>query len=392
MINIKSNKFSTPAFLHLGFRPFFLIAGISSVVLMLLWLLFYQGILAVTNTTPSNWHAHEMIFGYSAAVIVGFLLTASKNWSKIQTIYNKSLLGLLIVWMTGRFLGFVEIQYLIYQSIIDVSFLILSTIAIAHPIFKAKLWNNIGIVVKIFLFALAHILYYLELFGVIVDGKNYGLYLGFYLIISLLLLLSRRLLPFFIERGLGLKTELKNSRVMDISSLILFSLFIVLEIFFNTIISNVLAGLLFVIHAIRVCWWFDKNIWKKSLLWSIYIAYCLITLGFSIKFLSAIIVIIPNIDVHFFAFGIGLMTLSMMARVSLGHTGRNVFKPPKILNIMFILIIFSFISRVLMPMFLLEYYIYWVLLSQILWITSFSIFVWIYAPLLFKARIDVQFG
>ena len=390
--NNQNNNSTIPAFLHLGFRPFFFIAAISAVILMIVWLLVQQSILSITNSTANHWHAHEMIFGYSSAVIIGFLLTASKNWSGIQTIYNKKLLALLIIWILGRFLPFVDSSYIIYFAIIDISFLVLSTIAISHPIIKAKLWGNLAIDGKILLLAVAHIIYYLGLFEVIKDGQNYGLYLAFYLIISLLLMMSRRLVPFFIEGALGLKTKLKNSKFLDISSLILFLIFIVLEVFYSGITSNIIAGLLFVIHSIRAFWWFNNGIWGKPLLWSIYLAYCFLALGFGIKFLTGFLSIMPNIDIHAFAFGISLMTLSMMARISLGHTGRNVFNPPKPVNIIFILLSISFVSRVVMPVLLPIYYYHWILTSQILWIISFLIFAWTYAPILFKARIDGRFG
>lgn len=319
------------------------------------------------------------------------MLTAGKNWSGLQTIYGKPLVGLLIVWLAGRFLGVVDGEYLLYQAIVDTGFLLLATIAIAYPILQSKSWKNLPVIGKILLLTIAHIIYYLGLFGVINDGRSYGLYLGFYLIVSLLLMMIRRLLPFFIERGLKLN-PLKNSKNIDILSLILFSIFIIDEVFFGTIIANILAGILCTIHAIRAYWWFNEKIWQQPLLWSIYCAYCMIIFGFAIKFVSAFIPVMPNIDIHAFAFGIALMTISMMARVSLGHTGRDITHPPKPMNTAFILIFASFISRVIMPILLPNHYENWILFAQILWIVAFTIFVWIYTPILFKPRIDGKFG
>ena len=389
MINKKD---SIPPFLQLGFRPFFFVAGLAAFSLMLLWLLFYQDILPTGNIHLSYWHAHEMIFSYCSVVIVGFLLTASKNWTGIQTIYGKPLLALLFLWLIGRSLTFVDNQYIVYQAIVDTSFLILSTFAIAYPIFKSKSWPHLAVLTKVLLLALAHIVYYLGILGYIDDGANYGLYSGFYLVISILLMMSRKLLPFFIEKGLQLDRKLKNSKIIDISSLVLFLAFAILEIFFNTKISNILAASLFLIHGLRAFWWFDKQILQKPLLWSIYLSYCFIIIGFAINFLKLFFFILPNIDIHAFAFSIGLMTLSMMARVSLGHTGRNLSQPPKILNTVFILLSLSFVFRVIMPVFMLHHYSYWILASQVLWIISFLIFIWVYTPIFFKARIDGKFG
>jgi len=393
MINLnQNNEYSTIPFLRLGFRPFFFATGLIGVLSMLMWMLFYPSIMPVNNINPIDWHAHEMIFAYSSAVTVGFLLTASKNWTGVQTLYNKSLLLLLLLWIAGRFLPFISNEHLVYQAIVDSSFLIVSTIAIAYPIIKGKNWNNISVVAKVFLLTVAHILFYLGLLGFLDQGVYLGVYLGFYLIISLLFMMSRRLLPFFIERGLGLKTELKNSKFLDVSSLFLFLAFMVVEIFFASVLSTVIAGILFVIHAIRMYNWYHPKIWKKSLLWSIYLAYGFLTLGFAINVIGYFTPMGPNLDIHAFSFGIALMVLSMMSRVTLGHTGRNVFDPPKRLGIMFSLLILSFVFRVLMTIVSIENYVEWIFISQVLWVIAFVFFLIIYTPMFFKARVDGQFG
>ncbi len=393
MINLNKNtQYDTSPLLRLGFRPFFFASGMIAIISMLMWMVFYPSLILINNANPIDWHAHEMIFAYASAVTVGFLLTASKNWTGIQTIYNKPLLALLLLWVSGRFLPFVTHEYLVYQAVLDTSFLIFSTLAIAWPIIKAKNWNNVSIVAKLVLLSVAHILFYLGLLNIVDQGVYFGIYLGFYLIISLLFMMSRRLLPFFIERGLGLKTELKNSKFLDLLSLFLFLGFMIAEIFFQTIISHILTGLLFIIHSIKLFNWYHKGIWKKPLLWSIYLAYVFLTLGFGLYVASYFINMMTNISTHSFAFGIALMTLSMMARVSLGHTGRNVFQPPKQINLMFILLSLAFVTRVLLVSIFPEHYATLIFTSQLLWISAFSWFAFIYSPMFFKARVDGQFG
>jgi len=393
MINLNQNKsYPTTPLLRLGFRPFFFASGVIAIFAMLMWMLFYPAIIEVNSANPIDWHAHEMIFAFASAITVGFLLTASKNWTGVQTLYGKPLMALLLLWAAGRFLPFISHEYLLYQAIVDTGFLIIASVAVAYPVIKAKNWNNISVVVKVLLLAIAHILFYLGLLDVLEQGVRMGLYLGFYLIISLLFMMSRRLLPFFIERGLGLSTELKNSKFLDLSSLVLFLAFMVIEVFFVNILSTIIAGILFILHVIRLFNWYHPKIWTKSLLWSIYLAYAFLALGFAINVLEYFMNIGPNLDIHTFAFGIALMTLSMMARVSLGHTGRNVFNPPKQLNYMFTVLVLSFIFRVALNLFSIEYYAQWIFISQVLWIVAFSIFLIIYTPMFFKARVDGQFG
>ncbi len=393
MINLNQNQaYSTQPLLRLGFRPFFFASGVIAVVSMLLWVVFYQFSVSVNNVSSSQWHAHEMIYAYAAAVAVGFLLTASKNWTGIQTLYGKPLLALLLVWIAGRFLAFIPSQYLAYQAVIDSGFLFLSSVAITYTIIKGKNWSNFPIVAKLILLAAAHITYYLGVLGWLEKGIDIVIYAGFYLIISLLFMMARKLLPFFIERGLNLNIELKNSKFLDLSSLFLFLIFIITEVFFQTIISNILAAALFIIHALKMFNWYHVKIWQKPLLWSIYLAYGLLTLGFALNAISSVVTLMPNMDIHSFAFGIALMTLSMMARVSLGHTGRNVFQPPKQVNLMFILLTLAFVVRVVLVAIFPEYYANLIFISQLLWILSFSGFVIIYTPMFFQARLDGQFG
>jgi len=147
------------------------------------------------------------------------------------------------------------------------------------------------------------------------------------------------------------------------------------------------------VTSLRLHGWYSAGIWRKSLLWILYIAYAWITAAFGLKAAGLWLSINPMLTIHAFTFGgIGLMTLGMMARVALGHTGRNVFEPPTILKWIFISAIAGSIVRVLFPLFVPQFYSLWISLSQILWIISFGFFVFIYAPILYKPRIDGKYG
>ncbi|SFV55114.1 NnrS protein involved in response to NO [hydrothermal vent metagenome] len=394
MINITDkNKPNLFPFLNLGFRPFFFAAGLSSSLLMFLWLIIYQfNIITIHNLTPQYWHAHEMIFGFTIAVISGFLLTAVRNWTGQQTIHGIPLLLLFLLWIVARIIFFIPNVSLVIQATIDSSFLLFITFFIALPIIKTKSWSNIGIVAKVLLLAISHIIFYLGLLGILKNGIIWGLYGAFYTILALIFVMARRVVPFFIEKGLGLKKELKNPKWLDISSLILFVLYVFFEIFWQSKITFLLAFLLFLLHSYRLINWHHKNIWRKPLLWSLYLAYVFLTLGFALKSISFFINISPYIVIHSFTMGIGLITLAMMSRVALGHTARNVFQPPKILFLIFTLSGLTFIFRVILPLLLTQHYFVWILISQILWLSAFVFFTITYTPMLFKKRLDNQFG
>ena len=117
-----------------------------------------------------------------------------------------------------------------------------------------------------------------------------------------------------------------------------------------------------------------------------------LTLGFALKTLAFFTAISPYIVIHSFALGIGMITISMMSRVALGHTGRNVFQPHKAIFWLFLFLALSFVFRVILLLLLPQYYTLWVFIAQALWAVAFGIFVIIYSPMLFKKRLDGQWG
>ena len=383
---------------HLGFRPFFLLAGLAAIILVAawLWVLSYGGNLPLGNRLGyAQWHAHEMIFGYGLAVIAGFLLTAERNWTGVQTLRGTPLLLLACAWLAARSMPFITHQQNMFiMMVFDLLFDIFLCIVLLYPIIKVRQWQHMGIWVMVLCLLLANILYYLGLNRIIENGIQLGLAAGMYIVVSLIMLMGRRVIPFFIEKGVGYPVTLQNYRWLDISSLILLSIFIVFEVLnVLQIFSAVLAILLAILHIIRMWGWYSHGIWNKPLLWVLYIGYTWLIAGFVLKAMSVFGTVNPMLSVHAFTYGgIGMITLGMMARVSLGHTGRNVFNPPPILLPMFLALFAGSILRVLMPMLVSEHYAMWIMLSQWLWIFAFMLFIWVYAPMLIKARIDGSYG
>lgn len=393
MIQIKEKSSPQPSFFQLGFRPFFAAAMGFSSLAMILWgaLYFTDFSLASPPYISTFWHAHEMIFGYGLAVVTGFLLTAEKNWTGIQTLHGKPLMGLFFLWLLSRLLPFfLGETHLFMLAIVDILFGLILTIATSYPIIKAKQWHQSAFPSKIALMWISNIIFYLGLLNIFPAGLHYGLYAGFYLLLALIFTMGRRVIPFFIEKGVGVPFQPKNWHWLDLSSLALFLAFAIADIIqSNSLITISLATLLFVLHSIRLVGWYHPNIWKKSLLWSLYLGYIWIVIGFLLKSLSLVFSISPFLSLHSFSVGgMGLITIGMMSRIALGHTGRNVFNPPKILTWIFLLLAIGATTRVLLPLFFSEYYGLWIGLSQALWATSFAIIFIVYLPILLKPRVD----
>lgn len=381
---------------NLSFRIFFLSAAIFSVISISYWsaITIFQFQMPMQTLSSYQWHAHEMIYGYAMAVIAGFLLTAAKNWTGIQTIYGKPLALMFILWALARILFLTGTASIELAAIFDMSFSLMFIVALAHPIIKVKQWKQLALVSKVIFLVVFNALFYLGATGQMPQGLSWGIYGGLFMVISLILTLGRRVVPFFIENGVDKPIKLRNSKWLDLSSLLFFLAFTVIEVFFNKpALSAGLALILFTIHARRLIGWYTPGIWHKSLLWSLYLAFWFITIGFALFAASYIMGINKYLAIHAFAFGgIGAMTLSMMSRVALGHSGRGIQNPPAIMAYAFAALLFGAVVRVMFPLISAEHYTLWVGISQLLWIIAFSIFCLVYLPILSKPRIDGRPG
>ena len=332
---VGDSEYPKYALFNIGFRPFFLAAAIFSIVSMSLWASIYSfGMhMSFSEISAVQWHAHEMLYGYAMAVIAGFLLTAVRNWTNKPTVSGRPLQGLFLLWLIPRVLILFENIPLQITALLDIGFVVMLAFCVAKPIVLAKQWKQMGVLSKVILLGIGNTLFYLGALGILEQGIHWGLYSGLYLVIALILTMSRRLVPFFIERGVGYEVKLRNFKMLDIAGLFLFLLFFVFDTFLaNRSMASVFAAILFILHTIRLIGWYTHGIWDKLLLSGLYGAYAFTVTGFALYLLSTMGLVSPFLAVHAFAVGgIGLITLSMMARVSLGHTGRNIHEPPKLL-------------------------------------------------------------
>ena len=395
MERINKNNEQEFSVFEIPFRPFFILAAISSLFYMTIWTLFYTFKLPLNfeNISPTMWHAHEMLFGYTIAVIAGFLLTVEKYWLGKNIDKRSILVTLVILWIAARVLiSLTLITNIPYEigAVFDCIFMIVLTIRVTYPILNSRAWDKIGLVAHIAIIAAANIVFYLGLFGLVSNGQYLGVYSALYLIISIILLMGRRMIPIFIRNGIGFKFDPKNWRVIDILSMVFFVAFFILDLFFaNPKAVSIVSGILVLIYSIRLYGWYSNKIWSKPLLWVLFVGYSWITIGFALKFFSLFLNISDFLSLHSFTYGgIGIMTIGFMSRVVLGHTGRNVFDPPKILFWIFSILFAGAIVRVFFPLIDISNYQIWIAASQFLWIVSFLIFTVVYLPMLLSPRID----
>ena len=409
-ISLPSKPPSSPhPVLNLGFRIFFAMGAVFAIVTMVLWGLVYTGHtdINVMMVNPFYWHGHEMLYGYTVAIIAGFLLTAVKTWTGVMMPYGYRLLGIFLPWGLARLcwigygLGLFANQplLLIYGAMIfDMLFMMLMAFFIFKAVLHVKQYKQMGILAKIAFLTLGNGLSYVGIFQQDMAVTRIGLYLGFYIIIALVLTIGRRVIPFFIERGLSVdgpnQVVVKNNKTQDIASLVLFLVFMLLDLFYpNPYLISVSALGVALVNLVRLVGWYHPGIWRKPLLWSLYLAFLGICVSMLLFALQPWLGFSHSLAVHGLALsGIGMMTISMMSRVSLGHTGRSIHQPPKTVYAIFGLMVLVFVFRVLFPLLDISHYLLWIMIAQTAWILSFALFCISYLPLLFRPRPDGLFG
>lgn len=397
--------------LNLGFRIFFVGSALFAVVAMLLWLAILQGFAPFKGViNPFYWHGHEMVFGYALAVIAGFLLTAVKTWTNQPMPYGWKLFAIFLPWALARIMwmgahAVPSNAMLVVAFVLDMLFWGLTSFAVIRAVWAARQKRQIGVVAKLTLLYIAQLTFYVGVFTNHLSMQQVSVYAALYLVIGVVFTIGRRVLPFFIVKGIsvnndgksnGINVKQKNSALLDRVNLVGLFGFIVFDLFVvMPKVAAIFALICFIVNALRLKNWYHTGIWQKPLLWSLVIAFA----GMTVSML--IFVVYPFIDssmnlhalgLHGLAlFGVGLMTVAMMARVALGHTGRNIHQPPKTVGAIFILMIVSALCRVLLPMFGGDY-MTWVLVSQVTWVLSFMLFCVSYVGILSKARTDGLFG
>lgn len=403
-----------PPILNLSFRIFFSAAGIFAVVTMALWAFIFTGHtdINVQVLNPLYWHGHEMIYGYALAVVAGFLLTAVQTWTGVPMPHGYKLLSIFVCWLLAR-LGWLAFGFgmsvagdsiaLLYVAAgFDLLFMCLISSAVFRAVLQVKQYKQMGILAKLALLTLGNGLCYWGIISANMNMTKIGIYLGFYLIIGLVLTIGRRVVPFFIERGLSVidsegnkkVVTLRNSKAQDIASLLFFLVFFIVDVFYpNKYLLTMTALGVAVVNIIRLVGWYHRDIWQKPLLWSLYMAFLGMCLSFLLYALQPWVGYTHSIAMHGLAIaGVGMITVAMMTRVSLGHTGRNIHQPPKTVNLMYGLMVLVFISRVLLPLIDMSHYLLWIMIAQTAWIACFVLFCVSYLPMLTRPRPDGLFG
>ncbi|WP_434778207.1 NnrS family protein [Neisseria sp. Ec49-e6-T10] len=375
------------ALFELGFRPFFLFGALFSMIALTFWALLLNG---SSEFTPHGniiwWHAHEMLFGFTIAIVAGFLLTAVQNWTGIPSIKGHALTALVMLWLIPRIL-LLNDQWASFWMImlLDLAFLPMVSFIMAHRVIKTKQWRNLPFSLVLFVLFLLNLMSYI---GIVNDNFPLSLYAfeASVIAISLIVaLIASRVVPFFTEKATNWQRKKSNPYLSIIANASL--AFLIPLIFLNNgLLIQIVAA---IAGTTLLCRWFSwgwQASFKNPLLWSLHFSYLCLPIG--------LLLIATNYPLssalHCITVGtIGGMILSMMCRVSLGHTGRNLVTP-KLMKYGFSLIIFGTLFRVIAQ--LTNHYLLLLDLSVLCWLLSFGLFIIHYTMILIQPRIDGKAG
>jgi len=386
-----------PAVLQTGFRLFFLGAMLFSIVSMAQWTwqLYFHEQIALHTISRTQWHGHEMLFGYAGAVIAGFLLTAVQNWTGRTTANGMPLLILFLFWLGARVFATLPQQEGLYYVLLFTNlFYAALLLAIFRPIVQTGNNAQWGVGAKLLLLWVLDDLFLCSAIGWL-DSQYASTYLliAVYTVIGLILVMAQRVMPFFTRNTIQDKNNVRDYPYVSLISLLSLLGLLVADVmsWHNAMLA---CGMVFAAsNIIRLYGWYDAEIWHKPLLWVLYVALVFIIAGVIMRVTSHLTVTLPSLGLHAMTYGgIGVITIGMMARVSLGHTGRNVFEPPSGLAVPFIMLIAGAVIRALLPLVMMDYYFLLILVSQIFWIGAFLLMLVFFLVPLLQPRPDGKSG
>jgi len=387
-------EWSGPAILSFGFRPFFLFGALWAALSMVLWISMLSGGLNLpTRFDAVSWHAHEFLFGYLSAIIAGFLLTAVPNWTGRLPIVGWRLGWLVTLWIAGRLvLAISDLIPAVLVALIDLAFPVVLGVMIAREIVAGKNWRNLLVLAMLATFTLANLLFHLEAGQGTYAAQGFGLRLGLASALMMISVIGGRIIPSFTRNWLA-KTGSVTLPVPPMQPFDKVALLITLAglalwvIWPERHITGLILLLLSVVQAIRLVRWQGLSTLAEPLVWVLHFGYALVPLGalfVGINILFPDVLGVASSQHVWMAGATGLMTLAVMSRATLGHTGRDLRAGSATLAI-YIALIASVSVRLVagaFPDIAMTLYS----LSALLWIGAFGGFVIAYGRLLLRPK------
>ena len=365
------------ALFALGFRPFYLVAGLYAALALPIYAAQYAGWLPGVNPL---WHAHEMLFGYAFAVIAGFLFTAVRNWTGRDTPTGAALGGIAGLWLAARL---VAPWSLPAAAALNFFFALAVAYGIGVPLVASGNRRNLFLVGLVLLLGAA---------GVAFNAwPAVALRLGLDVVLLIMAVIAGRVIPMFTNNavpgaGAGRRAWLEGGALAAIP------LLAVLDQVAPGPAAGALALVAALLHGARLALWRPWKTFGKPLLWILHVAYAWIVVHLALRGLAGFDLAAGTLATHALTAGaIGALTLGMMTRTARGHTGRTLDAGPAELAA-YLLVVAAGVVRAVVPLVLPDAYLACVVLAAALWCAAFTVFVAAYLPILAGPRLDGRPG
>ncbi|MBN9463166.1 MAG: NnrS family protein [Burkholderiales bacterium] len=379
------------ALFRLGFRPLYLLAAALAALAVPIWTAQFAGALPGPATYPGMiWHAHEMTFGFVLAVIVGFLLTAARAWTGMDTPTGRHLAGLCAIWLAARVFNYTG--PIAAALVLDAAFIVLPMISIGIVLVRARSRRNFFVLIVLTAFLLANTLFHLAATGrVAFSPLDAGRFFVF-TVIALICVIGGRVIPTFTSNALrGIRQF--RSQALDIAALAATVLALLLVLVGATAAVAAAACLIAAaLQAMRLAGWNPWATRGTPILWILHLSYAWIPIGLVLLALGAVGILAPSAGLHALTVGaIGGLIIGMITRTALGHTGRPL-KAGRVEVTAYVLVQAAVVLR-LVPMLATALpYLPWTIAAAIAWSLAFTVYFAKYAPMLAAPRIDGRPG
>jgi len=375
---------------NLGFRPFYLLASIFSAFSVLLWAAQFSGYLPSAYLQGPVWHGHEMLFGYTTAVIAGFLLTAVRAWTNQPTPSGVPLMALAALWVCGRVLVLTPLA--MTAAVVNAAFPVAIAVAIGIPLFRSRNVRNYFFVGLLVLMGVLILAVHLALQGRFELSPRFGLQLALDVVLFIMVIMGGRVIPMFTNNGVPGANAKRHALLEKFALGTVMLLFAadLLQLPQTVIATIALIGAL--AHGMRLYLWKPWRTLAAPLVWILHAAYAWIVMHLALRGLSALELLAGSYATHALTVGaIGGLTLGMMTRVARGHTGRSLIADSYELTV-FLLIQGAAVVRVFGGIASAGLYMVSVQISGLLWAAAFGLFAVRYWPVLTSVRLDGRSG
>jgi len=375
---------------QLGFRPFYLLASAFAAISILLWALQFSGHLSAPYLPGALWHAHEMLFGFALAVIVGFLLTAGRNWSGRPTPTGGKLAALALLWVAGRVLVLTPYGWL--AALANTAFPLAAAIALAIPFYQGKNRRNYFFVGLLVLMAAATLGVHLNQLGVIALPAWAGIQIGLDVVLFILCVMGGRVIPMFTINGVPGVRAVRHPRLEPVALGAIVALLVADAVHAPVWLVATVAGVAAIAHLLRWILWQPWATLRNPLVWVLHLAYAWIPVHLAFRVLHALGWVPPSAAVHALTVGaVGGLVIGMVTRTARGHTARPLRADWRDVTC-YVLVAAAAFVRVLAPLVVPAHMMEAVLCSAGLWSAGFALYFVSYWNVLTRPRLDGQPG